>query len=567
MKALKEKRVSLRSLLRRGLVILSLFALVFASCSDSDDGGTGTDPGPTNPPAGPSIVSLTILQQPQEESFQGLPPNLKGLIVEVHWSDGKIEQVNDYTKFTTVPGYADEASDPLTSETDVPTPKEGFGLMYIGHTEAQTNNLKIPFVVAASAIDITQVNPVTWFSDQRPDVSGLTYNVAFEAGWSGMGARWTGTTNGVATGPKTGYKKVAQPMTPVYPLIDYKDAERDKFLTAIVGRDGTGKTGDKDNKVETTFGITNYYGVAAVEFAGFDNPQNYFDDEVNVFFTNNSLDKNKAYNELKKSGAKFKVSYFDPKGNGNKLSDKTNTYTLDEFFANAQWYNARLGGNSAMAYMIQSIIIGSDSTTDYKINAAYESMGNVFKLGGDENLDDGKSWFVRLDYTPWRYNTSGSQGQVNVPFEMYTFDGDIFAIKDVPGPVTIWGSFGTKAMDEQELKAIKDKWHLEGTYAKEGVRGTIRKEIDLTAQMFYDGYFGASALNGWTSLNTSWATNKGTQFHPNASYGAGYNSMITAPGLIQGSNGVRTDFSLPVYYRGGQAFDDEGIIVDLLAPK
>jgi len=41
---------------------------VFASCSDSDSGGgTSTDPtGPTSPPVGPSIISITILQQPQE---------------------------------------------------------------------------------------------------------------------------------------------------------------------------------------------------------------------------------------------------------------------------------------------------------------------------------------------------------------------------------------------------------------------------------------------------------------------------------------------------------------------
>jgi len=49
MKALKEKRISLRSLWRRGLVILSLFALVFVSCSDSSgstDETTATGPYP-----------------------------------------------------------------------------------------------------------------------------------------------------------------------------------------------------------------------------------------------------------------------------------------------------------------------------------------------------------------------------------------------------------------------------------------------------------------------------------------------------------------------------------------
>jgi len=47
MKALKEKRIRLRSLWRRGLVILSLFALVFASCNSAGD---GDDTSTTTPP-------------------------------------------------------------------------------------------------------------------------------------------------------------------------------------------------------------------------------------------------------------------------------------------------------------------------------------------------------------------------------------------------------------------------------------------------------------------------------------------------------------------------------------
>ena len=62
MKALKEKRISLRSLWRRSLVILSLLALVFVACGDGDgDGGS-------NAVWATSVVSIT--GTPTNNSYQ-----------------------------------------------------------------------------------------------------------------------------------------------------------------------------------------------------------------------------------------------------------------------------------------------------------------------------------------------------------------------------------------------------------------------------------------------------------------------------------------------------------------
>jgi len=80
MKALKEKRISLRSLWRRGLVILSLFALVFASCAAS--GTDGDDSG------GLRIVEIRVKDQPKVDQYMGKPVDLTGVTLQVFWNNG-----------------------------------------------------------------------------------------------------------------------------------------------------------------------------------------------------------------------------------------------------------------------------------------------------------------------------------------------------------------------------------------------------------------------------------------------------------------------------------------------
>jgi len=82
MKALKEKRISLRSLWRRGLVILSLFALVFASCGDSSSGGD------SSVSDGKRIVKVELLTGPTVDQYLGRPVDLEGVTVLAWYSDG-----------------------------------------------------------------------------------------------------------------------------------------------------------------------------------------------------------------------------------------------------------------------------------------------------------------------------------------------------------------------------------------------------------------------------------------------------------------------------------------------
>jgi len=103
MKALKEKRISLRSLWRRGLVILSLFALVFASCGESSTEETSS---------GPRIVSISVKTPPANDQYYGRPVDLEGTTLEVKYANGDKKVIDDISKFTAYPrivtGYYDE---------------------------------------------------------------------------------------------------------------------------------------------------------------------------------------------------------------------------------------------------------------------------------------------------------------------------------------------------------------------------------------------------------------------------------------------------------------------------
>jgi len=96
MKALKEKRVSLRSLFRRSLVILSLLALAFASCSDSGGSDTPTSQPPTNGPTQTApvktVVRLNVIDHPYLPSYEGAYPDLTGLKVQVLWNNNGVEE-------------------------------------------------------------------------------------------------------------------------------------------------------------------------------------------------------------------------------------------------------------------------------------------------------------------------------------------------------------------------------------------------------------------------------------------------------------------------------------------
>ena len=96
MKALQEKRISLRSLWRRSLVFFSVVALAFAfaSCNQTVAPGNGVEP----PPPARTPVSMVIAQFPANASgvvFEGQLVDLTGIVVNVFYSDGTWGQITD----------------------------------------------------------------------------------------------------------------------------------------------------------------------------------------------------------------------------------------------------------------------------------------------------------------------------------------------------------------------------------------------------------------------------------------------------------------------------------------
>ena len=92
MKALQEKRISLRSLWRRSLVIFSVIALAFTfgACNQTVDPGNGGEGPPEPPPLQSTPISIEVIRGPNNAGgivFEGLPVDLTGMVATVRFSD------------------------------------------------------------------------------------------------------------------------------------------------------------------------------------------------------------------------------------------------------------------------------------------------------------------------------------------------------------------------------------------------------------------------------------------------------------------------------------------------
>jgi len=207
MKALKEKRISLRSLWRRGLVILSLFALVFASCNNTDEPEGSTSSGPKKIPA-----QIRILSQPANPSYEGLAIDLSGLKAEVQY-EGSTDwyPVTDLNRIKVTPNIGvcldtriyprwDNGARVIPVEkydtgTTIYTTEFGsfpdYKFLYVedgGQLEIPTNTIDIK-----GGIDAPKIVPLarvdgTWF-DSAVGINSKYYKV-----YSAQGVQLTGST-------------------------------------------------------------------------------------------------------------------------------------------------------------------------------------------------------------------------------------------------------------------------------------------------------------------------------------------------------------------------------------
>jgi len=611
MKALKEKRVSLRSFLRRGLVILSLFALVFASCSESGGEEGGSDPTGGQPTTTPprKVDSVRLLSNPVNHSFQGARIDLRGIQLEIKYSDSSdpvyirtveggewdkpetfvIEGIeyweNLNPQFCDVPSY--QGVDKTGLDSAAATYAAGgaiskdVDLYYTGFNTAI--KVKVPHVVPVDKIELSQPPSRVLYADVRPEFEKAQFDLVLEH-------EWVAYVNGKLIPDQKPYR-VRQYMTDVYPVVDYTNASNKTLKVSI----GTGTS-----QRSTTWLLDNYYEVYQVLFrkgsADWTKGGKYngfYDDDIDVFFDPSvvtatgiaagtvSADPTRVLPELRKTGIEFDVYYVG--------LDQPKTITLDQFIGNARWYSQQRGIDiSSDAYMREMVV----GTTGLKV--ADSSDVYILRLG-EADPDDENMWEIWLDYAPWILNKQANVNRVIVPVQVFGWEGDIQAeLKKVGGsfvnnPVLDAKqaerqlSTGSTPYERDELEAIAASWTLTASYSNgELSKQPSRKPVKLTERIFYDGFYGVSLANLYEisfGHVSAWSSLVNQKVEPLAAdpdviqtqlvggmsaYNSSYLMAPSRTNSIQINETFR-NYVLPVYYRGEYIYDtDDGIRVDLI---
>jgi len=538
MKALKEKRLSLRSCLRRGLVILSLFALAFAFASCGDSSSTPTDPGdpgnPTNPPVTPAVYAqaITVSALPSGNSFQGMPPVLDGMILQVLWSDSKLEWVEakDFvTKgFYAVPPYCDIATE------DTPSP------FVIAHNLSTTvsGEFDVPAVIPLTSLHVNiKGGSLDWYADAGVDPTKFELQGFY---------KW-GETAGIYDQAKTGAAadKSASKIIPVsvgYPKFDLTNVPTDNRVEVTVGN----KSGATKTSTEK-FSITNYYVVQSVEFDFANVPAGFyaFDDDLDLLNINSSSKAQAAMlKKLSDTKPSFKITYDDNK--------TFRTIGWSEFYSNVANALVRIGSSSApLAIHPEYLFLGDvgDDTDSYDVN------GKVLYV--NENNDDA-AWVFYMQYVPKKYDSGSSLSTGDLPsttatytsifpvsIPVYAFEGSI-AVEKKPGRnsnvVLGWATAPLTTVSDDVLDAINDNWTLTASYARKGVKKN--QTLDFTSKMFTDP---RGSVSGVSLIGAG---------------AAGISGKLGGT-ITSGQVFFETNWALPLIYRGEIATEDETVQVDL----
>jgi hypothetical protein len=510
MKALKEKRLSLRSFLRRGLVILSLFALVFASCGDSGgDGGDPTDPGITPPPAAPYVESITLLvAAPTNPSFQGMPPDLTGMALEVKWSneaspkrvDGDLRSQGFYT----VPNYCDE---PGTGASVVGS----FSVVHRSST-ASSGLFTPPAVIWLDSLYLTSNGPVNWYSDQRPVFPNLVLTGKYQWNSKAPETDNTGLSN-YANCDK--FAELTIPLSVGYPDLDSNKVVKSKIIEVTVG----GIASSPQNEVKAQIPITNYYQVLGVKYANVSGDFFAFDDDTNISGLANKATLRKKVADAK---ATFDITYED---------GTTRNITWIEFLDNVTY-----------AYAQQSINLDPDKIFYADDSTRTEGSGaTILKYN-----DDDYTWTFMMEYVPKEYLDSAHAYTARFPVALpvYEFRNEI-AVARVAGAtndVEVGYASTNAAMDVDLFKAISDRWTLTGQYARGNDVKT--KKIGWNSQFFHDGFgVGSNVIN----------LNAGT-------------ISTDIPTAVASSILVERNWPLPLLYRAEPLTDEDTVTVTVTYP-
>jgi hypothetical protein len=519
--------------LRRGLVILSLFALAAAlavSCGDSGGGGDpGVDPGPgPGPTPPPPVVPLTIviLNQPTGPSFQGMPPDLGGVNLEVWWSDGThgvVESADIAAKgFYTVPAYCDIPGEQGTDD---------IGKFYIAHngSNARSGELLPPGVIYLNELNIVKV-PSVWYADQRPDYADFMIQGNYQWVNADPYVDSTGTAK-FATCNR--FRTYTIPVDQGYPYIELDSIGGKNTVKVTIAK------GDASEKV-ALFAVSNYYVPNNIEFV-YPSADVFFLFDDDTFDTRNyvgslgTANANRLLALVSSSKAQFKIHYTD---------NVERTIGWPEFLGNIEYAYKR--HNSVLNPT--SIFWGDDRTR--LETGRGQNQNQIALLNFSEDEDGNNVWNFMMEYIPQRFikdtdMTYASVFTVAVP--VFEFSGDI-VIARKPGLslniTTPWDRGTASTMTDDLLDAIKDRWTLTASYERTGSAAKT-KTIPFLKNMFY----GSAAT---TSLNLT---------------GSPTFSRTYSFGVLSGDKGRIPDHDWPLqlFYRGETSSEENEVLVDVFA--
>jgi len=585
MKALKEKRLSLRSCLRRGLVILSLFALAFAfaSCNSSDDegggGGGGTDNYITTVvTTRPAVNYIRITSQPKKPSFQGAPPEIDDVTIEYTIEgDNSIKTLSgaDIRKegFTPSPDYC-----------DIPGKGTAAGKFFIAYAGfSSSNRLEIPGVIAYNDIK-TNGPTLDVFSDQPADLSaGLTFTATYFWDDTDEDTRYTTVPPSTAPIGKQGNAtRTIYPKKLVYPPVALpKDVAKASKQVAYayfglnyVNTAGTDNywvydtletarsSGINEKRVEIPITYWEIWGVVLNSLPQgtylLDDDTDYSHKTTTVGATTvgePDIDKWQSKIVDLLAGAKFDLYYVNAKNEAAPAAVSPRTIGWDEFQKNVAY---ALKVATFDNYTKQRMIIGDDGI---KLAAA-TARDKTPILNYNEDEGD-PVWGLDVQYVPREYAISDDADVgnlytakvkgLNIP--VYLFNQEIGVSRKLYPSVEVnaratWQAAPATFPARLE-NGINDRWTLTASY----IRGSDPKTKTIAgfqSAWFYAAMSGVSNKAGTTTLDGSHIDLTGTgQFSGRV---AG-----VASGLI-----ISETWTLPLTYRGVKvSADDETVVVDL----
>jgi len=570
MKALKEKRFSLRSFLRGGIVILSLLALAFVSCGESGSdepaptgptGSTGTTDAPPVPTRH-KAVSIYVQGAPTALNYQGAEVDLAGYSFVVTWDDSSTPKFYD-TKaalvadgLAVVPPYCDWNGEGAAA-----------GYFYIVDplNGKKSNDFTLKGVLPLADKGLKADGTPTWYSDRRPDFSGITLTGTYNWKKSASGDTWpsasefgaspTAYTNDALDVYTTGKK--------LYTAVDYPNIKSvvtaDDGVTTVTVTVGKNNTASGAVTTDATFKPT-YYRVVKVEavtplpdaFFMLDDITKYSKLGLKEGLTDGKDSNSQMAALFASSGIKFKV-YYNNDQDGRVIN-------WDEFVSNTFYWNQ---------------VAGKPANYD----AIFFAKGMVDPVTQYVKYDDDYNWTFRVNYVPTQYGVTipGAgvvydvySGYADVSIPVYEFielepvsraTGYKYADSTAPwSPNRLFMAGGTAATASGVYNNIKQIWQLTGVYQRGSDRKTSQK-IDWAPAMFDN----ARGVGSGVNFEGEGQGGNGTisqQLKNNVSGQIPGGWLFS--GLKSGEYLWDRGWPLPIVYRGSQLSDEtETVIVDL----